>query len=615
MNLPEISIKRPVFAWMLMIGLILFGWISFRMMGVSVLPDVDFPVISISLTYDGAAPEIIETDIVDVVEDAVMTIQGVRGVSSHARHGTAMVSVEFDLGRNIDAALQDVQSKLAQAQRDLPREMDPPIVTKTNPEDQPILWLTVSWDGHSQIELMKHVRDKIKDKFTTVSGVGEVFLGGYVEPNLRVWVSRDKLARYELTMGDILQSLRNEHSELPAGEITTPRLEYNVRTMGEARSIDDFSRIAVNERGGRPNYVPVYLKQVARVEEGLADVRRISRFNSKPAVGLGIRKQRGSNAVEVAKAIKKKIAELQNQLPQGMGLDVNFDTTKFIEDSVSELSFTLFLSALLTGLVCWLFLGSWTSTLNVLLAMPTSIMGAFIILYFAGFTLNTFTLLGLSLAVGIVVDDAIMVLENIIRHKESGKPRFIAALDGSKEIMFAAVAATVAIVAIFLPVAFMSGVIGKFFFQFGVTMTATVLFSLLEALTLTPMRCSQLLESGARRGLGKLTDSVFKKMAGVYQKCLVFTLSNRWKILMASVLVFCVSLFITKTLNKEFVPVQDQGFFLIRLQMPIDSSLAYSDVKFAEVEKFLASRNEVKRYFSAVGGMGGGEVNSGMILV
>jgi len=616
MTLSEISIRRPVFAWMLMAALIVFGAISFKGMGISQLPDVDFPVVNISTAFEGAAPEVMETEIVDVIEDAVMTVQGVRTVSSSSRNGSANISVEFELDREIDAALQEVQSKLAQAQRNLPREMDPPVITKTNPEDQPILWLTASAESMPFRELMLYVRDTLKDRFSTVAGVGEVFLGGYVDPNLRVWLSEASLRQYALSVNDVINAIQSEHSELPGGQIETPKRQFNVRTLGEARSPEEFGRILINQRGGQPSFVPIRLDQVAKVEEGLAEVRRISRFNGKRAVGLGIRKQRGSNAVEVAQLVKKRMEELRPTLPKGMELNVNFDSTRFIEESVDELTFTLILSAILTSLVCWMFLGSWSATFNVLLAIPTSIVGAFMVLYFFGFTLNTFTLLGLSLAIGIVVDDAIMVLENIVRHREGGKTRVQSALDGSKEITFAAMAATVAIVAIFLPVAFMKGVMGRFFFQFGVTMTAAVLLSLLEALTLTPMRCAQFVEVNERTTrLGHMFESALGASSRGYRKSLEWALSHRWLVILGSLAIFVLSMVSFRFLNKEFVPAQDQSLFMVRLQTPVGSSMALTNERFLEAEKLIISRPEVLRYFSSVGGFGGGDTNSGILFV
>ncbi|MEN9723270.1 MAG: hypothetical protein RJB38_1256 [Pseudomonadota bacterium] len=599
-----------------MAGLILFGWIAFQRMGISQLPDVDFPVLNVSVNYEGAAPEVIESDVVDVIEDAVMTVQGIRNVSSSSRYGSANITLEFDLDRNIDTALQEVQTKIAQAQRMLPRDLDPPVITKTNPEDQPILWMTASSKSLAPRELMRYVRDQLKDRFSTLPGVGEVFLGGYVDPAIRIWIQSEKLQRYELSVNDIINTVKTEHLELPAGQIETERREYDVRTLGEAATLAQLEGLVISERGGRPNYAATPLKQVVRLEEGLAEVRRVSRFNGQPAVGIGIRKQRGSNAVEVAKVVRKQLEALQGKLPHDIELKINFDTTTFIEESVGELNFTLVLSAILTGIVCWLFLGSWSSTINVLMAIPTSIIGTFIVLSFMNFTLNTFTLLGLSLAIGIVVDDAIMVLENIVRHKELGKNRLEAAIVGSKEITFAAIAATIAIAAIFLPVVFMRGVIGKFFFQFGVTLTVSVGLSLIEALTLTPMRCSQFLETGHRtRGLGAWIDRSFERMAEVYAFWLKKALNRKKTVALGSVVFLVASFFSVKFIGKEFVPAQDQGRFMMRLQTPVDSSLEYTNGKFLEAEAVLAARPEIDRVYTAVGGFGGGEVNTGIMFV
>jgi len=611
MNLPEIAIRRPVFAWMLMAALILFGGISATRMGVSQLPDVDFPVVSVRVDYPGAAPEVIETNVVDVIEDAVMTVEGVRSVTSTSRYASASISVEFELSRDIADALQEVQNKVAAAQRYLPADIEPPVISKTNPEDQPILWMSVTSDRHTLRELMRYVKDSLKDRFSSVGGVGEITLGGYVDPNLRVWVSGPALSRFDLAVTDVLNAIKSEHSELPAGQITTGRKEYDVRTLGEVKTASEFGQIVINQRGGQPVYSRILLKQVAEIEDGLDDIRRISRANGERAVGIGIRKQRGSNTVAVAQGVKQRMAEVAKALPEGMKIAVNFDTTKFIEDSVDEFKFALVMSALVTALVCWLFLGSWTATLNVILAIPTSIVGTFIVLYFFGFTLNTFTLLGLSLAIGIVVDDAIMVLENIVRHREKGENRVEAALMGARQVTFAAIAATLAVIAIFLPVAFMSGVIGKFFFQFGVTMTVAVSLSLLEALTLTPMRASQFVEAGSRTTrIGRAADFTFRTVAALYRRLLTVALAHPWKIIGGSLVFFALSFGTLNFINKEFMPAQDQSTFVVRMQTPIDSSMEFTDAKTREAEAFFAARPEVRRYMVAVGGFGtGGQSN------
>ncbi len=612
MTLSDFSIKNPVFAWMLMLGLIVFGWIGFSSMGVSQMPDVDYPVVNVSVSLEGAAPEVMETQVADVLEGVVMSIQGIKDVSSSSKRGACNITIEFELGRDIDVAMQEVQAKISQAAHDLPRDIDPPTVSKSNPEDQPIIRVSLNGDRPVK-DLMAFANDFLKDKFTTIAGVGNVDMGGFVDPNLRIWVNTEQLNSKQLTIDDVMNTVRNQHAETPAGYISSGNKEMNVRVMGEAATPEQFENLVITGRGGAAIWKTFRIKDVAAVEDGLNDIRRIARTNGRLSVGLGIIKQRGSNAVEVARAVRARVAELQKSLPQGMYLAVVNDSTRFIEDSTHELNFTLVLSALLTGVVCWLFLGSWSSTFNVLLAIPTSIIGAFLILYFMGFTLNTFTLLGLSLAIGIVVDDAIMMLENIVRYNEMGYSRVKAALVGAREITFPAMAASVAILAIFVPVIFMKGIIGKFFFQFGVTMTAAVLLSLLEALTLSPMRCSQFVDSGRTTAVGIWMDGAFHAVAEGYRRLLGVILEHRWKTIGASVLVFAASLLIAFRLPAEFTPSQDQSQFMVRLQTPIGSSFDYTDAAFKKVEAWAMTQPNIERYFGAVGG--GGSVNGGMLFV
>jgi HAE1 family hydrophobic/amphiphilic exporter-1 len=386
----------------------------------------------------------------------------------------------------------------------------------------------------------------------------------------------------------------------------------NVRAEGEALDLAGFRQLVVAYRDG----TPVRLQDVAVVEDGLEDRRRLARANGEPSIGFGIRKLRGANAVEVGKAAKAKLEQIKQDLPEGVNVGVRFDSTIFIERAIDEILFTLVLAALLTGIVCWLFLGSLSTTINVLLAIPTSILGTFIVMYFLNFTLNTFTVLGLTLVVGIVVDDAIMVLENIYRHRELGEGKVKAASIGAREITFAAAATTAAIVAIFLPVAFMKGIIGKFFFQFGVTISVAVLISLLEALTLTPMRCSRFLEVGERRGrLGQTVDRLFDRLAARYLRALGPALHHRALVVGGALVFFVLSLGIVPLLRQEFVPAQDTNSFQIRFQTPVGTSLDVTEAKMRELENTLKARGEVEGNFSFIGGFGGGEVNAGMMFV
>lgn len=599
-----------------MVSLILFGGIGFYKMGVSQFPDIDFPYVSIQLVYEGAAPEVMEKDVIDPVEGAIVSIQGIKNITSKASNGRASVSVEFELNKDVDVAVQEIQTAIARAQRNLPDDIEPPIITKANIEDQPIMWMAVRSNKLSREELMYLVRGQIRDQISTVSGVSEVILGGYVEPALRVNLDAQKLERYQFSVDDIIGSIQREHKEEPAGRLESPEIEQPVRVMGEAANVDEFNKVIIKRRGGGPNYAPVAISEVADIKEGLNEVRRMSRVDGETAVGIGIRKQRGSNAVDVGKAIKKKAADLQKQLPEGVQLSINFDTTPYIQETVQELLFTILMAALLTAIVCWSFLGSISSTVNVLMAIPTSIIGAFWVMQALGFTLNTFSLLGLSLAIGIVVDDAIIVLENIMRHNELGKSRLKAAVEGSKEISFAVLATTFSLVAIFLPVAFLQGIIGKFFFQFAVTLCVAVLLSCLEALTLAPMRCSQFLATGHRTTkIGRAFEWVIESATARYARLLPFFLKHRWKTLIATLVFFAASMTLLKFIPKEFTPAEDQGNLFVQVKTKQGSSLAFTDKTMREVEKIVSADPNVERYFSGVGGFSGGESNVGFVFI
>jgi HAE1 family hydrophobic/amphiphilic exporter-1 len=620
MSLSEISIRRPVFAWMLMFGLIVFGAIGFQRMGISQMPDVNFPVVNIALELENAAPEVMEMDVVDPIEDAVMGIEGLKNVTSTASHGTANITCEFELDHNIDVALSEVQDRISQARRKLPTQLYPPVITKTNPEDQPILWVMVTADpGVSLYQQMTYARNTLKGQLSTIAGVGNVVLRGYVDPNLRVWVDINKLNRYEFTSTDIINSITAGQIEQPAGRIEGTAKEFNIRVLGEAKTPKDFGLIRLDTRGGAPNFKPMPLSQVASIEEGVADIRALSRYNGKMAVGLGIVKQHGANAVEVSELVRKKLEQLRPTLLPGFHMDVQLDTTKYIRESVHELNFTLILSAILTSVICYLFLGSWSSTFNVLLAIPTSIVGAFLALYFLGFTLNTFTLLGLSLAIGIVVDDAIMMLENIVRHKEMGKSRRQAAIDGSNEITFAALAATLAIAAIFIPVIFMQGVVGRFFYQYGITVTVAVLLSLLEALTLTPMRCARFLYTPHSSDSGwvlRTMDAWMAKLERAYRKALEKTLRHRLAVVAASFLLFLGSVWMLVPMRKELIPAQDQSLFLLSIKTPVGTSIQATDSEFRKAETYLKSQPEVRDVYTAIGNYNDNDiVNAGYLYV
>src|SRR5688572_6890874 len=431
---------------MMMLFLIVFGGICFTRLGISQMPDVDFPQVQVSLTLEVASAEIMESDVIDPIEDEIMSVEGIRESSASARQARTSLTMQFDLNNDVDPAVQEIQAKIARTCNKLPRELHPPIVSKQNADDQTFMWVAVSGQVPLQ-QIVLYAKDHLKAKFQTIPGVGELLMGGLLERNMRIWLKVEELEARELAVDDVVSALQREHIEVPAGRIESGTREMNVRSIGEAPSADEFKKIVVAYFKG----APVFLGEVAVVEDGLEDRRRIARALGVPGIGMGVKKQHGANTVEVAKAVRAKVKEIQKDLPPGINVEVNSDMTVFVEEAIHEIQFNLVLSVILTSVVCWFFLGSWSSTINILFSIPTSIVGAFIVIYFLGFTLNTFTLLALSLAIGIVVDDAIMVLENIVRHGEMGKSRVRASSQGAREITLAALAATLAIIAIFLP--------------------------------------------------------------------------------------------------------------------------------------------------------------------
>jgi len=614
MSLTEISVRRPVFAWMLMSALIIFGAICFGRLGVSLLPDVEVPNVLVQISWPGAAPEVMETEIVDQMEQALVNVSGIKNLNSTIFQGSAQISLEFYPGRNADAALLEVQTNINRVR--LPLQVEQPLILKVNPTDQEIMWLGISSNERSMLELTVYAERYLRDKFQVLPGVGQLILSGFAERNLRVWVDHDKLSQYDLTILDVQNALRTQHVEQAAGILENKQQEINVRLMGEGMTTAEVGEILIKQRGGLPIYNSVIrLSDVALIEDGLNDVRSITKIAGVRGGGIGFRKQRGANSIEVANAIKKTIEEIRPTLPKDIKIEMNYDESKFTSEAVEETEFTLIISAILTALVCWLFLGSLSSTFNVTMSIPTSVLGTFIILYFFGFTLNMFSLLALSLAIGVVVDDAIMVLENIVRHMEMGKDRVQAAIDGTKEITGPAIASTLAVIAVFLPVAFVQGTVGQFLFQFGITISAAVALSLVEALTLTPMRCSIFLSVKRGNFITKGVDSFMERLTLSYRQALPFCLHHRLLIFGAFIVIFLVTLFVATKVPGEFSPAQDQGTLLVRFETPVGSSLPYTEERLAEAEKIISARPETRTYFLAAGSFFDGNVNNGIMFV
>lgn len=614
MNLIKISIERPVFAWVVMFSLIIFGGISGLRLGVSQMPDVDFPVLSISVTYEGASPEVIEAEILDRYERRLAGLEGLKEIKTTARTSSATIQLEFDIKKNIDVALQEVQTAISQVR--LPQAVtEAPIIRKSNPEEDPILFMGF-WSDRPILELMEYLELSILPSFQSISGVGEVSVAGFSTQNLRIWLDINKLKSADLTVTDIIDSISQQHVELPLGLVSNQSREVSSRLMGESIDAATFGELPVLRRAGQIIHDRTYkIKDFAKVEDGLTDIRRIAEVDGKNAISLLVRKQRGTNEVAVAKQIRSHFAKIENQLPKGFFGRINVDYTKATESIVNSTLVKLTMATLVTVLIVFFMLGNFASAINVLLSIPTSLVGTFIVMYFGGFTFNLFSLLALALVVSIVIDDAIMVLENIIRHRKMGKSATVASYDGTSEILGATIASTLAVAAVFIPVIFMGGITGKFFYQFGVVMSVAVFLSLLDAVTITPMRASQLLKDHVTASRFELAiDKIFKILSASYQNVLEKVLKKSGWALLLGLAFFLSSLYLTRQIKREFVPPQDQNFLLLSFQTRLDSAIEETYKKGQEVASILNKIESIQGYFISVG-VGGQSIaaNQGFI--
>ncbi len=616
MKLSQISIKRPVFAGVMSLTILLFGLIAFLRLPVREYPDIDPPIISVVTTYRGASPSVVETEITNVLEEQFATLQGVKTIGSSSREEGSVITIEFELSRNVDEAANDVRDRVSRVRGSLPREIDDPIISKVDANAQAIMWLALSSEHQSGLELSDAADRILKERLQRLPGVGSVIFGGERRYAMRVWLDPLRMAAHGLTAQDVENSVRQENAEIPGGRVEAREREFAVRTKGELSTPDEFGAIIVSQKG---NDI-VRLRDVAEVVVGAADERTAVRYNGEQAVGLGIVKQSKASTVDVASAVRAALPDLVKQLPQGMKLDIAYDSSTFITDSIHEVQQTLVIAICLVVLVVLAFLKSLRATAIPTLAIPVSIIGALAVAYFAGFTINILTLLALVLAIGLVVDDAIVVLENVYRHMEMGKDRVRAALDGSKEIGFAVVATTIALVAVFVPLAFLTGSVGRLFNEFGMTVAVAVLISGFVALTLTPMLSSKMLRPLHHAGTGwasRSFDAFFEGMNRIYDRILRGAL--RWPKLMiaAAVLTVILSVVIFRVLPSELVPVEDRGIGFGVVIAPEGSTLGYTDHYMKQVEQRLLALPERRALFTAtgLGFEGPGSVTNGFLFL
>ncbi len=609
MRLPEIAIKRPVFMTMVGLALIVFGIVAFPKLALDLFPKVDFPVVNITTKLVGASPEIMEVDVTDTIEEAVNTISGVKTITSRSMEEYSIVTVEFYLERNVEQAAQDVRDKVAAVRNRLPKDAEPPVIEKISPEDQPIVWIAV-W-GDRSIRDLTHYADKIlKRDIEKIPGVGSVTMSGGRSRQVRIWLDRKKMEAVSLTAEDVKQALDTEHREVPGGRIENQRMEYVVKTKGEFETPEAFNGLVISYRHGRL----IKLRDIGYAEDGLEDERSLTRFNGKPAVGLSVKRQSGENTVAVAERVKAAVAAVKP--PEGIKLDITFDQSKYIRRSIEDVQVSLWLGAGLAVLIIFVFLRSVRSTLISAVALPLSVIATFAFIQAFGFTLNMMTMLALSLSIGILIDDAIVVLENIYRRLEEGEPPEQAAREGASEIGLAVMATTLSIVAVFVPVAFMKGIVGKFFFEFGITVTVAVLVSLFVSLTLTPMMTSRFLSY--RQSHGKMylfLERSFDRVFSVYRPLLALALRNRWKVVLIAMASIVVGIGLFIRLEKEFLPAADQGRYMVRLETPIDYSLKRADQSMKAIDDQIQRRAEVTSTFYVTGSDFAQDINKSRIYV
>ncbi len=598
MKISDMSIRRPVLASMLSLALVLFGVIGYTQLAVREFPDVDAPIVSVTTVLPGANPQVVESAVTDILEEELSTVEGLRTLTSSSGEGVSNITLEFNLERGVEAAAQDTRDKVARIRERLPEDVEEPVVAKQDADAQPFFWLALSGGNYDLLQLSDIGDRLVKSRLQTLPGVGQARIFGERRFSMRVWLSASELSARGLTVQDVQQAIRTRNVEVPAGRIESARREFTVRSLGELKTPEEFGNLVVSNTDG----ILVKLKDLGQVELGPEDERSALRYKGTPAVAIGVIRQSKSNIISVADAIREELPRIQASLPPGVSLNAAFDQSIFVKRSIKEAEETLLIAALLVVIIIFLFLRNLRATIIPGLAIPTSIVAAFAIMYFMGFSINNFTLLALTLAIGIVVDDAIIVLENAYRHQEElGESPEEAALNGTREIAFAVLSTTIALVAVFTPLAFLKGSTGRLFNEFGVAVAGSVIISGFVALTLTPMLCAKILRVPPRHGtLYRILEEGFNRLASGYARTLTLALTHRLVVVGAAVLVMLSAVVVFRSLKREFVPAEDRGWFFSFIIAPEGSSLAYTDEYQRRAEAIQSKTKGINSYFSVV---------------
>lgn len=595
----ETCIRRPVLATVMSIVLILFGVLGLRELPVRELPDIDAPIVNVLTVYPGASAEVVETEVTERLEEAVSSTEGIHLLTSTSREGTSSIVVEFEQGIDIDIAAQDVRDRVSRVRGDLPDDIEEPVISKQDASARPIIWIAFFSDRFNTQELTQIADDLVVDRLQSASGVSSVILGGEKKYAVRLRLDAHLMAAHGVTVSDVENALNERNVELPSGRVEGADRELTIQTQGELPDAEAFNDMVILREGDRL----VRLGDIGLAEDGVEDERSIARYNSRPSVGLGIVRQSNANTLNVAEAVKARMDEIAPSLPEGIEYAFPYDQSIYVGNAVNEVFETLFIAFGLVVLAIFMFLRNIRSTIIPTLAVPISIIATFGVLNALGYSINIFTLLALVLAIGIVVDDAIIVLENVYRHIEAGDSPYQAAIKSTHEIAFAVVTTTVSLAAVFLPLTLLGGLSGRLLVEFAVALSAAVICSSFVALTLSPMACSRLLKPISEIRHGKLFNFFERILNAInhrYDRSLAWALRHRFAMFMVASAIFAISVGFFFLLDKEFLPEEDKGRFVTVMITPQGSTPEYTDRMVRQAEEIISSRPEVEGYFSAV---------------
>jgi len=612
MSLASVSVKRYVFAAMINLAIVLFGVVAYQDIGIERVPNIDFARIQVWTRLLGANPEVVDASVTNIIEGAVASIPGMDHLVSTSSSGQSQITPSFELHKDIDVAFNEVQAKVSQVVSQLPQQVEAPIISKTETSSFPVFWISIA--GNRTQQQLNQIALVVKKRLESIDGVGSIVVGGERMRTIRVNLNFERMTAFGVTVQDIIRAFRDEHIQLPGGYLVDGEQEQLLKLDLEYHDAAELERMVIGYRVGST----LYLRDVATIEDGLADKRRIGRFNGQPGIGLGIVKIAGRNTVAISREVVKRLQEeIIPQLSPGVELAISSDDSKYILELIASMEEHLLAGAFFAALVVWLFLRSFRATLIVAAAIPVSLLGAVLVMYFVGYTLNVVTMLALLILIGVVVDDAIVVLENIQRRLESGEKNSIrASIEGSNEVLLAVVASTLTLACIFTVVLFMGGIPGRLFRAFGVVVACGVMVSLFVSVTLTPMLCSRYLRVKDQHGrIYKRLTMALRSLDNAYRRCIGWTLGHRWFVVGGAMLVVLSTPVFFIGLGGEFFPPEDEGSFQVVFKTPLGSSIEYGDHRMRKIENVLLSHPEVATIFATLGGGRAGQVNEGVIYV